>query len=127
MAYENIYKDKQNKKTVILPKKKPKKTEQNTVDNRNVWQHIAEKFSGGSEGKNRREQFQSYMSMIDRLQNQKFYFRNRVRVRDPGEQLIAQAGQIRDAKTTKMADILDQYHDKALRLAQAKYYQKQTG
>jgi len=92
-----------------------------------TWRKIAAKFSGGSEGKNRREQFQSYMSMIDRLQNQKFYFRNRVRVRDPGEQLIAQAGQIRDAKTTKMADILDQYHDKALRLAQAKYYQKQTG
>jgi len=113
-GYPNPHKDPK-----TLPKKKKKK--------KTTWQHIAEKFSGGSEGKNRREQFQSYMSMIDRLQNQKFYFRNRVRVRDPGEQLIAQAGQIRDAKTTKMADILDQYHDKALRLAQAKYYQKQTG
>ena len=93
-----------------------------------TWQKIAEKFSGGSDaGKDRRTQFQSYMSMIDRLQNQKFYFRNQVRVRNPGEQLTAQAGQIRGAKTTNMSDILDKYHDKALRLAQAKYYQKQTG
>ena len=113
--------------TVIIPKKKPKKTKENTVDNRNVWQKIAEKFSGSPEGKNRREQFQSYMSMIDRLQNQKFYFRNRVRATDPGERLTAQAGQIRDAKTTNMSDILDRYHDRALRLAQAKYYQKQVG
>ena len=93
-----------------------------------TWKKIAEKFSGSSDaGKNRREQFQSYMSMIDRLQKQKFYFRNQVRVRNPGEQLIAQAGQIGSAKTTKMSTILDEYHNKALRLAQAKYYQKQTG
>ena len=90
-------------------------------------QKIAAKFSGGSEGKDRRTQFQSYMSMIDRLQKQKFYFRNRVRVRDPGEQLVAQAGQIGSAKTTKMSSIMDNYHAKALRLAQAKYYQKQVG
>ena len=102
-----------------LPKKKKKK--------KTTWQKIAEKFSGGSEGKDRREQFQSYMSMIDRLQNQKFYFRNRVRATDPGERLTAQAGRIRDAKTTNMSDILDRYHDRALRLAQAKYYQKQVG
>ena len=93
-----------------------------------TWRKIAEKFSGSSDtGKDRREQFQSYMSMIDRLQKQKFYFRNQVRARNPGEQLIAQAGQISGAKTTKMSTILDKYHDKALRLAQAKYYQKQTG
>ena len=111
-GHKDIYKGRK-----IPPRKEP-----------TTWKKIAEKFSGSSgAGKDRREQFQSYMSMIDRLQNQKFYFRNRVRVRDPGEQLIAQAGQIHDAKTTKMADILDKYHDKALRLAQAKYYQKQTG
>ena len=92
-----------------------------------TWREIAAKFSGGSEGKDRRTQFQSYMSMIDRLQKQKFYFRNQVRARNPGEQLIAQAGQISGAKTTKMSTILDEYHNKALRLAQAKYYQKQTG
>ena len=112
---------------MLLPKKKPKKTKENTVDNRSILQKIAAKFSGGSEGKDRRTQFQSYMSMIDRLQKQKFYFRNQVRARNPGEQLIAQAGQIRGAKTTNMSTILDKYHDKALRLAQAKYYQKQTG
>ena len=112
---------------MILPKKKPKKTKENTVDTRSVLQKIAAKFSGGSEGKDRRTQFQSYMSMIDRLQKQKFYFRNQVRARNPGEQLIAQAGQIRGAKITKMSTILDEYHDKALRLAQAKYYQKQVG
>ena len=108
---------------MILPKKKPKKTEEKIT-----WRKIAEKFSGSSDtGKERREQFQSYMSMIDRLQKQKFYFRNQVRARNPGEKLIAQAGQIGSAKTTKMSTILDKYHDKALRLAQAKYYQKQTG
>ena len=112
---------------MILPKKKPEKTAENTVDNRSILQKIAAKFSGGPEGKDRRTQFQSYMSMIDRLQKQKFYFRNQVRARNPGEQLIAQAGQIHGAKTTKMSTILDKYHDKALRLAQAKYYQKQTG
>ena len=30
------------------------------------------------------------------------------------------------ANTTKMSTILDRYHDRALRLAQAKYYQKQV-
>ena len=118
---------------VIIPKKKPKKTAENRVETK--WEkaiRIAKKtagaFTGSSdEGRDRREQFQSYMSMIDRLQKQKFYFRNQVRARNPGEQLIAQAGQIGSAKTTSMSTILDKYHDKALRLAQAKYYQKQTG
>jgi len=121
-GYPNPHKDPKTlpKKKKTLPKKKEKE--------KTTWQKIAEKFSGGSDaGKNRREQFQSYMGMIDKLQNQKFYFRNRVRATDPGERLTAQAGQIRDAKTTNMSDILDRYHDRALRLAQAKYYQKQTG
>jgi len=93
-----------------------------------VLKKTAGAFIGSSdEARDRREQFQSYMSVIDRLQKQKFYFRNQVRARNPGEQLIAQAGQIGSAKTTNMSTILDKYHDKALRLAQAKYYQKQTG
>jgi len=113
-GYPNPHKDPK-----TLPKKKEKE--------KTTWREIAAKFSGGPEGKDRRTQFQSYMSMIDRLQKQKFYFRNQVRARNPSEQLIAQAGQIHGAKTTKMSTILDKYHDKALRLAQAKYYQKQTG
>ena len=118
---------------MILPKKKPEKTAENRVETKwekaiRIAKETAGTFSGGSDaGKDRRTQFQSYMSMIDRLQKQKFYFRNQVRARNPGEQLIAQAGQIHGAKTTKMSTILDKYHDKALRLAQGKYYQKQTG
>ena len=41
--------------------------------------------------------------------------------------LKARAGTGRAPATTKMSTILDRYHDRALRLAQAKYYQKQVG
>jgi len=83
---------------MILPKKKPEKTEENTVDNRSILQKIAAKFSGGPEGKDRRTQFQSYMSMIDRLQKQKFYFRNQVRARNPGEQILPKTNRLNYAR-----------------------------
>ena len=41
--------------------------------------------------------------------------------------LKATSGRLSGPKTTQMSTIMDQYHDKALRLAQAKYYQKSVG
>jgi len=42
--------------------------------------------------------------------------------------LKARSGRVSSTpNVTKMSTIMDQYHDKALRLAQAKYYQKQVG
>ena len=39
----------------------------------------------------------------------------------------ARAGTGRLPTTTKMSTILNRYHNTALRIAQAKYYQKHTG
>ena len=74
----------------------------------------------------RAAQFQGYLSHIDSLENKKFYSR-RGRVENPGTNLNFRSGKVNTANTTKMSTILDRYHDRALRLAQAKYYQKQTG
>ena len=75
---------------------------------------------------NRSQQFQGYLSHIDSLENKKFYSR-RGRVENPGTDLNFKSGRVNTANTTKMSTILDRYHDRALRLAQAKYYQKQVG
>ena len=74
----------------------------------------------------RSKQFSNYLSMIDSLESKKFVSR-RGRVANPGTDLNFQAGKVRSASTTKMSTVLDKYHAKALRLAQAKYYAKQTG
>ena len=74
----------------------------------------------------RGEQFSNYLSMIDSLERKKFVSR-RGRVANPGTDLNFQAGKVRSASTTKMSTVLDKYHSKALRLAQAKYYAKQVG
>ena len=74
----------------------------------------------------RNKQFSNYLSMIDSLESKKFVSR-RGRVANPGTNLNFQAGKVRSASTTKMSTVLDKYHAKALRLAQAKYYAKQTG
>ena len=74
----------------------------------------------------RGKQFSSYLNMIDSLESKKFVSR-RGRVANPGTDLNFQAGKVRSASTTKMSTVLDKYHAKALRLAQAKYYAKQTG
>ena len=63
---------------------------------------------------------------FDSLENKKFYSR-RGRVENPGTDLNFRSGRVNTANTTKMSTILDRYHDRALRLAQAKYYQKQVG
>ena len=41
--------------------------------------------------------------------------------------LKASAGRGSMPNLTKMSTVMNKYHDKALRLAQAKYYQKQVG
>ena len=74
----------------------------------------------------RSAQFANYLNMIDSLESKKFISR-RGRVANPGTDLNFQAGKVRSASTTKMSTVLDKYHAKALRLAQAKYYAKQTG
>ena len=74
----------------------------------------------------RGQQFANYLNMMDNLENKKFYSR-RGRVENPGTNLRFTAGKVSSPSTTKMSTVLDKYHAKALRLAQAKYYAKQTG
>ena len=110
---------------MILPKRKPKKKETTKEKIIRVLQETAGTMSGaGDQGKTRREQFAGYMTMIDKLQNVKSTLR---RGRVELGNLEARSGKIASARTTKMTDIMDKYHDKALRMAQAKYYQKQLG
>ena len=77
-------------------------------------------------------QFRNYLAMIDRLSKKRVNLA-RGFVADPGEKLTATSGQVgtvgRNVAGTSvsMSRILDEYHDRALRLAQAKYYQKQVG
>jgi hypothetical protein len=77
-------------------------------------------------------QFRNYLAMIDRLSKKRVNL-TRGFVADPGEKLTATSGQVgtvgRNVAGTSvsMSRILDEYHDRALRLAQAKYYQKQVG
>ena len=74
----------------------------------------------------RGQQFANYLNMMDKLESKKFYSR-RGRVENPGTNLRFTSGTVRSPSTTKMSTVLDKYHAKALRLAQAKYYAKQTG
>ena len=72
----------------------------------------------------RSTQFANYLSMIDA------YSKKRVSLKGSMVSLgnlKATSGRLSGPKTTKMSTIMDQYHDKALRLAQAKYYQKSVG
>jgi len=74
--------------------------------------------------KTRSAQFANYLSMVDRYSKKGVSLkRSMVQLGD----LKATSGRLRGPKTTKMSTIMDQYHDKALRLAQAKYYQKSVG
>jgi len=109
----------------ILPMPRPKKKETTKEKIIRVLKDTAGTFTGaGDQGKTRREQFAGYMTMIDKLQNVKSTLR---RGRVELGNLTAKSGRIGEARTTRMTDILDKYHDKALRMAQAKYYQKQLG
>ena len=89
-----------------------------------VLKETAGTMSGtGDQGKTRREQYATYWNMIDGLKSIKADLRGRVELGP----LTAKAGKAGSARVTKMTDIMDKYHDKALRMAQAKYYQKQLG
>jgi hypothetical protein len=124
------------KPNVILPKEKPKKTAENRVETtaekiKRVLKETAGTMSGRGTGTDkskvdRGQQFANYLRSIDWLESKRISLKRGL-VRDPGEQLVAQSGQISGVRTTKMSDIMDNYHAKALRLAQAKYYQKQVG
>ena len=72
----------------------------------------------------RSKQFANYLTMMDRNSAKRISLkRSMVSLGD----LKATSGRLSGPKTTKMSTIMDQYHDKALRLAQAKYYQKSVG
>ena len=106
---------------MILPEPRPETTKEKIL---RVLKETAGTFSGtGDSGKTRREQFTLYMNMVDKLQRAKVDLRGRVELGP----LTARAGKVGSAKVTKMSTIMDNYHNKALRMAQAKYYQKQVG
>jgi len=74
--------------------------------------------------KTRAEQFANYLNMVDS------YSKKRVSLKGSMVQLgnlKASAGRGSMPNLTKMSTVMDKYHDKALRLAQAKYYQKSVG
>ena len=74
--------------------------------------------------KDRAAQFTNYLDMVDK------YSRKRVSLKGSMVSLVnpnARAGSGTMPKATKMSTIMARYHDRALRLAQAKYYQKQVG
>ena len=110
---------------MILPKRKPKTNQETTKEKIiRVLQYTAGIMSGrGEQGNKRRDQFKTYMTMIDKLQNTKIQLRGRISLGN----LEAKTGRVPGAATTNMSTIMNKYHDKALRMAQAKYYQKQLG
>ena len=86
------------------------------------WQKFKKRLRDNK--KTRAEQFANYLNMVDSYSKKRVSLKgNMVALGD----LKARAGTGRAAATTKMSTILDRYHDRALRLAQAKYYQKQVG
>ena len=103
---------------------KKKKTETTKERIIRVLKKTAGTFSGaGNEGEKRRDQFATYMKMVDSLQRAKMNLSGRIQLGN----LEARSGKIGGAKITNMSTIMSKYHDKALRMAQAKYYQKQLG
>ena len=86
------------------------------------WRKYQERLKASQE--DRSKQFANYLSMIDA------YSKKRVSLKGSMVQLgnlKATSGRLSGPKTTQMSTIMDNYHDKALRLAQAKYYQKSVG
>ena len=75
--------------------------------------------------KTRSAQFANYLSMVDRYSKKNVSLKgSMVGLGD----LKARSGRVSSTpNVTQMSTIMDKYHDKALRLAQAKYYQKQVG
>ena len=94
-----------------------------TQGHESKWQKFKKRLRANQ--KTRSEQFANYLSMVDR------YSKKRVSLKGSmvglGD-LKARSGRVSSTpNVTKMSTIMNQYHDKALRLAQAKYYQKQVG
>ena len=103
--------------------KKIKKKEKKSIGQ--ILKETAGIFAGRGPDKavNRAIQFKMYMDTIDKLKSARANLPGRI----PLGNLEAKSGRIGTIRTTRMTDILDKYHDKALRMAQAKYYQKQLG
>ena len=73
---------------------------------------------------NRTAQFANYLDMVDKYSRKRVSLKgNMVSLGNPN----VRAGSGTMPKATKMSTIMARYHDRALRLAQAKYYQKQVG
>ena len=86
------------------------------------WKKYQDRLKKSQE--DRSKQFANYLTMMDRNSAKRISLkRSMVQLGD----LKATSGRLSGPKTTKMSTIMDQYHDKALRLAQAKYYQKSVG
>ena len=86
------------------------------------WKGFQKRLKDNQE--DRSKQFANYLTMMDRNSAKRISLkRSMVQLGD----LKATSGRLSGPKTTKMSTIMDQYHDKALRLAQAKYYQKSVG
>ena len=115
-GYPNPHKD---------PKTLPKKKETTKEKIIRVLQETAGTMSGAGPDKavDRASQFRMYMDTIDKLKNARANLPGRVELGN----LTAKSGRIGEARTTHMSTIMDKYHDKALRMAQAKYYSKQLG
>jgi hypothetical protein len=114
------------------PEKDPKTLPKKTTKKIDILRKATKALLGIDNGKtkkpgrvDRQTQFSNYLSMIDRLNMRKFELGGRVR--DPGTilQFASRAG--KRVATTQMSTIMDRYHEKALRMAQAKYYAKQVG
>lgn len=72
----------------------------------------------------RSAQFANYLNMVDKYSKKRVSLKgSMVSLGNPN----ARAGSGTMPKATKMSTIMSRYHDRALRLAQAKYYQKQVG
>ena len=86
------------------------------------WKKYQDRLKQSQE--DRSTQFANYLSMIDAYSTKRISLKgSMVQLGD----LKATSGRLSGPKTTKMSTIMNQYHDKALRLAQAKYYQKSVG
>jgi len=73
---------------------------------------------------NRAAQFANYLDMVDKYSRKRVSLKgNMVSLGNPN----VRAGSGSMPKSTKMSTIMARYHNRALRLAQAKYYQKQVG
>jgi len=84
------------------------------------WEKFRKSLKRTREG---RSDFKNYLSMVDTLTKKRVSLSGKMALGNP----IARSGSVSNPAATKMSTILDKYHDKALRLAQAKYYQKQVG